>query len=250
MIARRRSLGLGLVAVLLITAAPARSQTLIADISDHLVAITTGFAGARVLLFGAIDGPGDVVVMIRGPEKELVVRRKSRVAGIWINTSSMTFDQVPGFYAIAATAPLEEIASQTLLTRLEFGLENLRLPLPPAKASPSVADEWRDAVVRNYQRAGLYSREVGRVSLVGDRLFRTTLTLPANVPTGLYQVQVFLLQDGRVVSAQTTPLAISKIGLEAEIYDFAYERSALYGAIAILLALLAGWLAHMAFRRK
>ena len=51
------------------------------------------------------------------------------------------------------------------------------------------------------------------------------------------------------MSAQTTPLFVSKVGVEAEIFDFAYEQSALYGIIAILVALMAGWLAHIAFRR-
>jgi len=41
----------------------------------------------------------------------------------------------------------------------------------------------------------------------------------------------------------------NKFGVEAVIFDFAYEQSALYGVIAILIALMAGWLAHIAFRR-
>ena len=41
------------------------AQSLVADLSDHLIAITTGFVGTDVLLFGAIDGPGDVVVVVQ-----------------------------------------------------------------------------------------------------------------------------------------------------------------------------------------
>ena len=58
---------------------------LIADMSDHLIAITTGFTGADVLLFGAVDEDSSIVVTIRGPEQNILVRRKSRVAGVWIN---------------------------------------------------------------------------------------------------------------------------------------------------------------------
>ena len=75
------------------------------------------------------------------------------------------------------------------------------------------------------------------------------MEFPANVPTGTYKVEVYLLRDGRVVSAQTTPLIVGKIGLEADIFDFAHNYAALYGVIAILVALVAGWLAHVAFRR-
>ena len=94
-----------------------------------------------------------------------------------------------------------------------------------------------------------HSLDSGRVTFLGNRLFRAGIHLPANVPTGTYQVKVFLLQDGRVVSAQTTPLQVSKVGAEAAVYDFAYRNSALYGLIAILVALMAGWAAHLVFRK-
>src|SRR5216683_635354 len=69
--------GFVLVAALLIWAPPTRAEALIADLTSHLIAITTGFTGASVVLFGATDGPGDVVVTVRGPDREMTVRRKS-----------------------------------------------------------------------------------------------------------------------------------------------------------------------------
>jgi uncharacterized protein (TIGR02186 family) len=233
----------------LFAAAPLRAAPIVVDLSEHLVAITAGFAGAEVLLFGAVDEPGDVVVIVRGPTRPLIMYRKSRLFGIWVNADHMTFEDVPAYYAIASTRPLEDIAAPTVLARNEMGVENLRLELPRAKASPNVAQEWRDALIRNQQRVRLYPAEVGRVGFLGNRLFRTRLTLPANVPTGAYEAKVYFLREGQIVSAQTTPLFVNKIGMEAEIFDFAYEQSALYGIIAILVALMAGWLAHVAFRR-
>ncbi len=244
------ALGLGAVAVLgLAIAGPLRAAPLVADLSKHLVAITTGFAGTDVLLFGAVDGPGDVVVIIWGPPEEVVMHRKSRIAGIWINTAQMTFERVPSFYSVASSRSLDEIASEHVLSRLEMGVERLDLPLPHAKASPNIARNWRDALIRNKQRLGHYAREVGQVIFLGENLFRTQVEFPANVPTGTYQIEVYLLREGRVISAQTTPLIVGKIGLEAEVYDFAHNYAAYYGLIAILVALVAGWLAHVAFRR-
>jgi uncharacterized protein (TIGR02186 family) len=231
--------------------APAlRAAPIVVDLSEHLVKVTTAFAGAELLLFGAVEEPGDVVVIVQGPTRPVTMHRKSRVFGIWAHTANMTFEDVPGFYAIASTRPLEEVAPATVLARNEMGLENLRLELPRAKASPNVAQAWREALIRNQQSSGLYPTKVGEVEFLGDRLFRTDLRLPANVPTGAYEARVYYLTDGRVVSAQTTPLFVSKVGVEAEIFDFAYEQSALYGVIAILVALMAGWLAHVAFRRS
>jgi uncharacterized protein (TIGR02186 family) len=248
--AKTVALGFAALVVLgLAVAGPLRAAPLVADLSKHLVAITTGFAGTDVLLFGAVDEPGDVVVIIWGPPEEVVMHRKSRIAGIWINTAQMTFDRVPSFYSVSSSRGLDEVASDLVLSRLEMGVERLNLPLPQAKASPNVARNWRDALIRNKQGLGHYAREVGQVIFLGESLFRTLVEFPANVPTGTYQIEVYLLRDGRVVSAQTTPLIVGKIGLEAEVYDFAHNYAALYGLIAILVALVAGWLAHVAFRR-
>ncbi len=241
---------LGLVSACLLAPAGApKANTLVADLSNHLVAISAGFAGADVLLFGATEGKGDVVVIVRGPDRPVAVHRKSRVLGVWANTAKMTFDRAPSFYSIASSRPLAEVAPSTVLARHQMGLDNLRLELPRAKASANVAQEWRAGLIRNHEALGLYRAEVGRVRFLGNRLFRVGIHLPANVPTGTYQVEVFHLQERRVVSAQTTPLQVSKVGAEAEIYDFAHQNSALYGMIAILVALMAGWAAHMVFRK-
>lgn len=229
-------------------AAAARAQALIADLSNHLIAITTGFTGTEVLLFGAIEEDGDVVVIVRGPVSDISVRRKERVAGIWMNTDRMDFVEVPSYYAVAASAPLSEIAPPQLLARHGIGLEHLRF-MPEDEEDAATQQSWRDALVRIKQRQRLYINEVGRVTFLGRRLFRSTVEFPANVPVGSYLVEVLLLRDGEVASAQTTPLIISKVGLGAEIYDFAHNQAALHGVVAIVLALMAGWAAHLVFRR-
>ena len=50
-------------------------------------------------------------------------------------------------------------------------------------------------------------------------------------------------------SAQTTPLVISKSGIGADIYQFAHVNSFFYGLASVIVALLAGWIAHLVFRR-
>jgi len=111
-----------------------------------------------------------------------------------------------------------------------------------------VVDEFVTALVRTQQRARLFPASVAKVSFIGERLFRTTIDFPSNVPTGTYLVQVFLVRDKDVVSGQTTPLVVSKVGLDADVFGFAGRQPALYGAIAVLTAMVAGWLASLPFR--
>ncbi|MEK0085075.1 TIGR02186 family protein [Benzoatithermus flavus] len=227
------------------------SATFVYDLSSRLIAITTAFVGTQVLIYGAAhQGASEIAVVVRGPARDTTVRRKGRVGPIWINTESLEFKGVPSFYAVAASEPLAELASPGVLTRHELGADNLRLTPVDAKGMPPTEiAAFREALIRNKQRAGLYSVEPGTVSFLGQTLFRTRITFPANVPPGIYQVQVFEFADGEVTGAQTSTLEISKMGIEADLYDFALHRPAFYGLASILMALAAGFLADAVFRR-
>jgi hypothetical protein len=53
---------------------------LVVDLSNDEVEITTDFNGSSVLMFGAIDVAGDVVVVVKGPLGPKTVRKKSASA--------------------------------------------------------------------------------------------------------------------------------------------------------------------------
>src|SRR6516164_3217963 len=221
---------LGLVAALLSWTLTARGESLAADLTSHLIAITTGFTGASVVLFGATDGPGDVIVAVRGPEREMTVRRKNRVAGIWVNTQQVTFSNLPSFYAVAASRPITDILSPGAAAFYRLGIANLKLAA--STPAPSVVvDAFRTALERTQQEAGLFIERIGKVDFLGERLFRTTITFPANVPTGTYLVEVFLVRDKDIVSGQTTPLVVSKVGVDAAVFEFSGRQPGFYGAI-------------------
>lgn len=239
---------LALVAMLQIPADAARDDALAIDLSEDLIGISTGFTGASVLLFGATEGDGDVIVAIRSPNSSVVVRRKARIAGVWVNSDELTFNDAPGFYHVAASAPLDELLGEDSLGAQQIGVENINFK-PHDFVSPTEETAFRAALIRNKQRSGLYATDVGFVSFQGTRLFRTRVELPSNVPTGQYAVSVFLVRDGQIISTSTTELSVQKTGLEAKITEFAFEQSPLYGIIAVLIALIAGWFAGFVFRK-
>lgn len=244
------AMALTLAAGLLLAGSSARSQELVADLSSHLIAISTAFTGTDVVLFGAVAADGDIAVVVRGPSQSVVVRRMVERAGIWINERQMTFAGVPSFYRVFSSRPMSEIAAASTLEREGVGLAHLRLrPRDPAEPSEAALAEFRSALIRQMQDAELYGTETGRVSVLGGRLFRADVHFPANVPTGQYIVSVLLFRGGEVVEAQTTPLVVSKIGVGAEIFAFAHQRSAMYGLLAIVMAVSAGWIAGLVFRR-
>jgi len=245
----RRGAAFAAAVLALAAPAPAAGDYLVADLSDHRISITAGFTGADVLLFGTRGGEGDVVVVLRGPVSPVVVRRKDRSFGLWLNRAQVTFADAPGYYSVAASRPLEEIASPELLAENEIGFDRLRLAASSAGAGADL-EAFRAALLRNMERARLYRAAVREIAFVGELLFRTTFAFPANVPTGVYRADVYLIADGALVSKRTNLLVISKIGFEAALFDFANRQPLGYGLVAVLVALMAGWSAGVIFRKS
>lgn len=240
--------GMPMVGLPMLGLAEAEAKSIVADIDRHLVAITTDFSGQDLLIFGAVDQPGDVVMALWGPQTEVQVHHKERVVGIWMNRDTVTFDDVPSFYGIASSRPLYELLAPDVLDKYQLGVGRLQVKTISSDV-PNVAD-FRSALIRERQHANLFADKVGRVTFVGDTLFRANLRLPSTVPTGKFLIEVYLARDGKIVDAQTIPLVISKVGFGADIYRFANNYGFAYGVIALIVALLSGWLAHLIFRRR
>ena len=247
-------LGMAVVAAAIAMPAASRAvaqehdEPLLIALSTQRIEIDSNFAGTSILLFGATDMAGDVVVSVRGPEEPVVVRRKLRSVGIWVNQEAIAFRNVPGYYFVATSSPLEEIAPVELLDRKQLGSERVLLEAIWFDTSGD-ADEFRAALHRDRERESLYRSEPGVVEFIDERLFRATIDLPAHVPTGDYVVEAMLLVDSQVLSTRSAALSIEKAGFSADISTFARADEILYGVIAIALALVAGWLGSFAFRK-
>ncbi len=233
----------------LATSLPAQAR-IVADVTQRLIAITTAFSGAQVVLFGASEPGSDVVVVVKGPARDHSVQRKDRIAGIWMNAAEVVFEDVPVFYAIATNRPMEDIADPDVRRGLDLGLDVLNLrPVAGTSLDKGELASFRQALIRNKQEVELYAREVGAVRFLGDTLFSTRIDFPNNIPPGSYDVEVLEIRDGQVVAAQSSVIAISKLGLEANLFEFAKGQPAMYGVVAILIAVVSGLLAGWVFRK-
>jgi uncharacterized protein (TIGR02186 family) len=125
-----------------------------------------------------------------------------------------------------------------------------RLELKPLDGtSAALADDYRQSLLRLKQTHGLYSDSQIPIKITGGRLFRVELVFPSNVPTGKYAAEIYLFQKGQVVSVYRKSLVVRKAGVEAAIFEFAHQHAAVYGIFAIVVALFAGWLAGVIFRK-
>ncbi len=242
---------LGLLLVLTWPAA-GRGQPLVADLSRHLVAITTVFSGTDLVLFGALRDPaGRVAVVVQGPGRDVRIRRRERVGPFWLVTREVRFRDVPAFYAVLGEGGDGGGGTGGLAATLGLDLKALvaRLEAEGPVRRRELA-EFRAALLRKKRARGLYLEDPAAVRRIGDILFRGDLHFPGAVPPGNYRVRTLYLRDGRIAHAQTNVLFVSKVGLEAELSDFARRRPALYGLTSVVIAMIAGFGANALLGRR
>lgn len=229
----------------------AAAEDLVSGISQDLIQITSNYTGTDIVVFGAIERPQgaagrDIVVVVRGPDTDVTVRRRDRVAGIWVNRDAAQFSGMPAYYFLASTRPLARIAPPATLARYGIGVNNLQ---PASVYSHHPWAPFRQAALRQLEAKGLYAEAPGSIDFLSETLFRTTVAVPAAVMRGQYNVEVYLMRDGDIVSAQSTPLFIDQTGLERRLFNFAHNSPFGYGLVAVLMALLLGWISSALFRR-
>jgi uncharacterized protein (TIGR02186 family) len=222
---------------------------LIVDLSSPRVSITSAFQGESLLLFGMFDPPGEIVVVVQGPPARETVMRKQRVLGLWLNTGRQSFGDVPAYYFIAASQPVQRLLARGAGGEI-LSLEDRLASLRPLSSRPEAElAKFRIGLIDVKRREGLYPAAFGQVSILGNHLFRAELPFPSRLPEGTYDVRAYLLRDGKIAAAVSRPLPVSKEGFSADLALWSRDRGELYGAGAIALALVVGWLGGAVMRR-
>lgn len=241
-------------------ATPAAAERLVSSLSSHHVLITPSFTGTELVLFGVVEGDRasaprrggyEIVATVSGPRETIVVRRKERVLGIWVNADSRTFVQVPSYLAVLSTKPVDEIASVDVLRRLQIGLRRTLLPqqIGPDTADVVREDPFRTSFLRLKQSRELYVEEPDAVTFITSAMYRANIPVPAAVPVGNYEVDLKLFADGALIARGGEAFEIRKFGFEQFLASSAVNHGVLYGFATAGMALLTGWIASVVFRR-
>ena len=235
--------------------AAAPDEKVVASMSQTHISITTDFDGSEIFIYGAVKRespppkgwPLEVIVAVTGPSEPVIVRKKERHFGIWVNDAGVQVDAAPSLYAVATTGPMRDILSYTDDFRYKIGIENM-VRFIGETHDKEYKEGYPEALVRLRRANGTYFELVGGVKVIDQTLFETRIRLPANLVEGDYKARIFLLRDKNVLDVFEASIEVRKVGLERWIYTMAKEQSAIYGLLSIAVALAAGWLASAFFR--
>ncbi len=226
-----------------------KSKSLNTDISQQTISINSSFTGKKILLFGNREVNGEIVIEISGPNEIIVVHQKKKIFGIWINSKKITFSNVPSYYALVSSKPINDLISKPLQKKLLIGSINLPIHAEHNKKFyKAEIENFKKGLIRNKERMNLYLNNENAIKF-NDKLFRGEINFPTNTSEGSYKINTYLIDNNTIIDKQEKSIFISKVGLERNIYNLANDNPALYGFLAIVIAVVAGFLASIVFRR-
>lgn len=215
---------------------------LVTELTRDHVDISARYTGDEITLFGAMSGPGQIVVKVRSPEQPVALEKKGRVGPFWLSQGKHDITGTPGLYYLLSSAPIDGMLPAA--ARAAHGLD-LTDALKNVKVVPTAGDAaamqtLKGAMLKLKQARHYYVADPKAVEILGGRLYSTTIRLPAQLPLGEYAVDIYLVRDGQVVATQHRKIRVDEVQMEHWISGVASDHSWAFGVIFTLCMMLLG----------
>ena len=217
------------------------------DLSQNEINIKTNFTGQELILFGIVEPNNEVIVVVKGPEKNITVRNKKRILGFWFNAKSIIYQNVPSVYFISSSVKINEILEEKEIFSNKLSFDSINF-IPESNKDLFIdLTEWNKSLIRIQKQNDLFKEF--ELKIVDGKLFQTRLYFPSNIPTGVYNVDIYQAKNKQIFSSSSKIIKVDKIGIGNKIYIFAKNESILYGILAIILAVFFGIFGAIIFRK-
>lgn len=211
------------------------------------------FEGAPMTVSGEIPQGAQAVLEVEGQPTVEHLLRKGRRGFLWMNVGEIKVQHAPTFYLVLSTAPDLLAAGaknvpwgyQALQQRVKFS------GLIQAKEYGRFFQEFLELK----ESEGLYGMAPGGLKVTpgpaGKALVRGTMQLPAKIVPGAYRVRLSVIPpNGGPPQVQEASLQVRMVGFPAMFSALAYEHGALYGILAVVIAIITGFVMGYLFKGK
>lgn len=224
-------------------AQPAPTDSLVKlTLEPAQVHVSTFYRGADVHVSAELGECDGAVLLLTAGEEEETLNRKGRVAGIWLNVAQVTVNHVPRIYILGTSDKLENICSPEVQKELGLGEESLRERLEFTCEKPLTGSEF-DEFLKLKVDNGTYNMNV-KVDLTpagpSHKELSAVLPVPPTVPPGTYTVMLYCFKDGKPIERGSAELSIVRVGLAKVMASLAHSDPAVYGVVAIVVAMIVG----------
>ncbi|MBF0554977.1 MAG: TIGR02186 family protein [Nitrospirae bacterium] len=215
------------------------------SLDKKLIPITTFYKGNALKITGTVASGDDVVVKITSPvENESFMVKAKFFHLFWMNKDKIDLEKVNSVYMLYSSADIDGILSTSEKNKYALGYEALQNSVGISGASDK--DSLFKEFIKVKETGKLYSETGNKVVLMplqnGNNSFWLTVNMPYQMPIGRYDVDVYAVRNRSVVQRLSDKVEIEPVGVVREISDIAMNHGGVYGVLAIIIALIAGYI--------
>lgn len=216
--------------------------SLILKLSPDKIDMGIFYNGTEVKATADIPICDGAVLVLEAGQEEMNMNRKGRVGGLWLNVAHIKVQNAPKVYILAKSGNLDNICPPEARRELRIGPEYLRRHIRFICDEPLKGSEF-DELLNLKTETGTYKLDIDiNLDSVGQDAMRLSAVLPVapTMPPGVYDVVLYCFKDGVPIQGGTARLTIERTGLARLLANLADNRPALYGLLAIAVAVSIG----------
>ena len=223
-------------------------------IQPKVIRIGSFFSGEKVSVRAVVPFGDKVALRMIGPREDLVLMKKGRVGGLWMNVQQVHFQNLPKVYLLWTSdklAALETKGPQKAMELNYISFLSGTLQNKDQKEGPLLINE----LIKLKEADNLYHIFEGTIRIkplekgVWDQA-DAVLELPSKIYPGTYTLELIAFKEGKGSMLHSSTIEVQLSGFPALVSKVALQKGLLYGILAVIIATFSGLLIGIVFSSK
>ncbi len=225
-------------------------QAMNLTVTPSEIHISIGYGGKNLVIKGTTSEPGEVIIKISSKTEAARFKYKGKAAGLfWMKIGDIEYKPVPSVYKVYSTGKINEILNADERASYYIGYDSLE-NMVQIEGGPKELDKdlWFKQLVKFKEENGLYSIQEGTVRFTSDNQFECKIHWPFQAMPDDYKVEAFLVKNQHILDKADTVLKVKRVGIVKQFTSMAFGKPAVYGVMAVVIAIIAGVAVGMVFK--
>lgn len=229
-------------------------QNIISDpqVIPQNIKIGTFFNGLKVSITAQIPKHSGVIVKLVGKDQNLKLNEKGKKGIIWLNVNQVDVKNAPSIYILTSTDRVNELCSDSLQAKEMLGYNSLKNKIIFDSKLPLNGIEFEE-FIKFKEKTGCYSIDKNAKVIPdtdGKYTLKATINIPSSISPDNYDVVIYCFDKGYLLDKVVVKLSVEEVGLPLVIRNLAKQSPAIYGIVAIIIAMIAGSIIGLVFTKK
>jgi Putative transmembrane protein (Alph_Pro_TM) len=249
--------------------AAAQASALSVKVSPDAIQMGAFYNGAKMRIEGTAPSGSQVLVVIRGDEHDELFNKKGRVGPIWVNTDRIHVAFTPSLFLSFSSTDVTALLDPTSIEAYQLDEQAIKNRLASRShckcdtttrhhtwsgaieqcAGVEPDPRYRELIRNSYldlkSRQGRYQTHLNAVRMANatadNSRYSVDFDWPRSAPPDSYRVEVYACKNRSVVDRTSAQLRVVEVGFPEQMVTLSRGHPTLYGLIAVLAAILAGF---------